>query len=152
MQPRSLRGLLLFLLFSGVTHLGRSADKSYRVTVSAGEFDRIESVLSFPLPPGVNERWRLVDSNDTPLAFQLSHDGRVYFVLARLTKGSTQNYRLTSAQVGAPLAAAVQTTRERDRLTVTVNGKMAFHYQVEKSELPRPDIKPIFRRSAYIHP
>ncbi len=140
------------MLVTCLSPLGEAAQTAYRVTVSSGDYDRSETVVSFPLPPGVNERWQLVDPEGGSVASQVSHDGRSYFIVQHLAKGSSRAYRLTPVKADAPVVPAVQTSRERDRLKVTVNGKVAFYYQAQKSELPRPDIKPVYRRGGYIHP
>jgi hypothetical protein len=53
---------------------------------------------------------------------------------------------------GSNGANAVSVAREGDQLKVSLVGAEVLRYRLGKGELPRPDIKAIFRRGGYIHP
>ena len=111
-----------------------------------------ETVVSFPRPRGVEDRWQLADAEGNAVRFQIGPEGQCYFILDRLTKGTARTYRFSSVKSGGPVTPGVQVVREGRRLKISVGGKPVCYYQMEKGELPRPEIKPVYRRGAYIHP
>lgn len=75
------------------------------------------------------------------------------FLLPELKAGSSRKYRVVELK---PVAVAdspgTQLDREGNRLAIRAAGRQVIEYQGQPSDLPRPDIKPIFKRGGYIHP
>jgi hypothetical protein len=142
--PASLLVVVLPLGWSLSLSCGAS-EKAFTVKVSAGNFDRVETVASLPLPSG-GDHWQMSDDRSAPIRFQVSQDRRGYFIVPTLQKGASATFRLTATKNSDSLDTAVRTAREGTRLKITVSGKPAFYYQTEPGNLPRPDIKPVYRR------
>jgi hypothetical protein len=124
----------------------------FRMVVSAGEFDRRDSVVEFKSPqPGTY--FRLVDARGVEVALQTEED-RLSFIVNQLAKGGQATYRLTDKPEPAapPRTISVSADRDGSKLKLRVGDKTVLEYQAEPGDLPRPDIKPIFKRGGYIYP
>ena len=128
-------------------------EKPY-VTVSAGPIDRKDSVVTFAMPKGLkSQSYALRGDGGDFLPLQVEPDGTATFVLPELKAGATRRYQLVGQNTNTGAAArGVQSVGDHGRVTITASGRNVLTYQAEPGELPRSDIKPIFRRGGYIHP
>jgi hypothetical protein len=129
-----------------------AAERPGRITVLAGEYDRRDSVVWFTLPAGAREFQQLADERGNRIALQTDPEGRACFIEKELKHGSARTYRWVAAESNGNLRDGVQVARDGSRIKASVANQPAFHYQTQMSELPRPDIKPIFQRGGYLHP
>src|SRR2546422_781463 len=133
--------------------LGLNAvERPGRITVRAGDYDRRDSVVWFTLPAGARDFQQLADERGNMIALQTDREDHACFIEKELQHGSTRTYRLVSATSNANLRDGVQVAREGNQIKCSVANQLVFHYQARMSELPRPDIKPIFQRGGYLHP
>ena len=123
------------------------------VTVSAGEFDRRDSVVAFPLPPGAAAgRWELAGEAGDVAAVQVDKSGRAAFILKELKAGQSKSYTLRPARAaGVQDNAAVSVAKEGGAVRVIVDGRPVLTYHAEKTPLPQ-GYEPAFQRGGYIHP
>ncbi len=132
----------------------RSAEQD-KVTVAAGEFDRMESVVSFVVPENHRTASGLIDESGGFAPLQIDEAGRGYFVVHRLAKGKKASFTFAGPTPAADAAASqvdVRKDKDGQSVSIKVHGRPLLHYQGGKGELPRPDIRPVFRRGGYIHP
>jgi hypothetical protein len=128
------------------------------VRVEAGRVDRLDSVVSFALPPfitGESLQLRLeeVDDGDGPtIPLQIDRDRRAWFVLDSLKAGEARQYTIEPTLDREERQPRVDVKGERDGLTLRVLQRPVLRYQADRSDPPRPDIKPIYRRGGYLHP
>jgi hypothetical protein len=126
------------------------------IRVEAGRVDRVDSVVSFALPPfvtGESLQLRFEDADDGPtVPLQIDKDRRAWFVLDALKAGEARQYTIEPTLDRDERRQRVDVTGERDGLTLRVLQRPVLRYQADRSEVPRPDIKPIFRRGGYLHP
>jgi hypothetical protein len=139
---------LLFLLALVATT--PAADNRVSVTVRAGDFERQQTVVSFALPENAREFNQVRDPQGKSYALQVDKNGRAAFVVPRLNKGAQTIYELVLSRAAPASAAAAR--REHTKVNVSVSGHRLLEYQAEPGELPRDNIKPLFRRGGYIHP
>jgi hypothetical protein len=125
------------------------------LTVDAGAFERNGTIVSTTLPGlKVATAVFLNDGKHPTIAAQHGPNGEITFVLPHLQPGETRTYTVNA---GTPVYAVapkpqVQTSRLGTVVRVTASGRPVLTYQAEPGDVPRPDIKPIFRRGGYIHP
>lgn len=130
----------------------RAAQRPVAITVAAGTIDRRESIVTFALPKTLKAKaYGLRDERGNVLPLQVSPKGQAVFVLPELKAGETKKYRLVALTAGAK-TPGVQLVKEGDQLAISSAGRKILRYQTQPSEVPSPDIKPIFRRGGYIHP
>jgi hypothetical protein len=126
------------------------------VRVEAGRVDRIDSVVSFALPAfvtGESLQLRLTDADDGPTTpLQIDTDRRAWFVLDSLKAGEARQYTIEPTLDREDRQPRVDVRGERDGLTLRVLQRPVLHYQADRSEPPRSDIKSIYRRGGYLHP
>ena len=141
----------LIYLVASISPLDSTASqKPVYVTVTAGGFDRKDSVVSFTMPKGMMGRaYALRDDSGHMLPLQVEPDGTATFVLHELRSGMTRRFRLEGVKSDA---ASMKLVRDHDRLTITAAGRKMLTFQGGPGELPSADIKPIFRQGGYIHP
>jgi hypothetical protein len=124
-----------------------------QVEVDPGTLARPETVVSFTLPPAITGdamQLRAPDGSTIPL--QIDRDRRAWFIARNLPGGAITRYRLepTLNRTEPALPAEARTTYEGVDLRVWEQS--VLRYRTDKHALPRPDIKPIFKRAGYIHP
>jgi hypothetical protein len=117
-----------------------------QITVSAGDLDRQNTIVSFMLP-GASGPLRLRDGQGAMLPLQVDEAGKAVFVLPALKAGAQASYTVERASE-AP--AAVTTVRESDGVKVNLGATTAFRYQMQ-GKLP-PGIEPWYLRGGYLHP
>ena len=122
----------------------------FRVTVSAGTFDRRQTVVSVKLPSG-QDVWDLADDQKRRTPVQADGTGQGMFILDELAAGESRTYRLVRA-ARTRMADPVQALRDGSQLKLAIEGRPVLTYQAEAGDLPRPDIKPILKRGGFIHP
>jgi len=139
-----------------VPSLGLSLSQAHAavsITVEAGAYDRAGSAVSFQLPPEAREFTHLQAAGESPTPVQIEANGLATFVIASLSKGTTKSYQLIKgAKTDASASDSVRAERAGSVLKLSVDRRPALQYQAEKSELPRADLQPIFRRGGYLHP
>jgi hypothetical protein len=125
------------------------------LTVDAGAFDRHATIASTTIPGlKVATAVFLNDGKGPTISAQLAPDGEITFVLPDLKAGETRTYTVNA---GSPVYAVppkpeVEARRLGTVVRLIASGRPVLTYQAEPGDLPRPDIKPIFRRGGYIHP
>ncbi|MCM3869584.1 MAG: PmoA family protein [Pyrinomonadaceae bacterium] len=130
-----------------------AAKRSARITVSAGSFDRRESVVSFELPPEFREAsYALRDDSGHIAPLQIDSRRQATFVLAELKAGATKTYQLIPESRGRRAVSRVDLTTNQNRLDLGILGRQAFSFVGKPLELPGKDIKPVFLRGGYLHP
>ena len=125
----------------------------YEVTVSAGNVDRIQSVVSFELPgPLGNQDVYLESARGKRYPVQ-QHDGRGWFILDDLKAGQKTSFSLmTGAMSDAENEAGITALEAHGGVTFSQKNTTIFRYNAEKTDLPQKDTDPIFQRGGYIHP
>ena len=131
--------------------LGQAAAADYSLRVDAGEHDRRNTPVTFPLPALGQAEWQLTGPGGQPVAIQPDDRGTATFIVGRVAAFQTAVYKLAPA-ARPTHAEAVRLTKRDGKLEVTIGDRTVLHYQAEKSELPRADLEPIYRRGGYIHP
>lgn len=142
--------VLIAALF--LTVQSRGAEGERGIQVSAGDWDRLESVVSFPFPPGHAKTDRLIDADGHAIPLQTDEENRATFVLKNLKSGQTQDLQFGKARIESTVPGFIQVVRDGNKLRVSQGNDPIIGYQAEPGELPRPDINPLFTRGGYIHP
>jgi hypothetical protein len=151
MQIPSLWTLTSLLLLGGTLTSPQAAETSTRVRIAAGDVDRRESAIFVDLPNGADGIQQLRDSDGNSIAVQMDRKRQASFIIPFLPRGATKSYQLV-ARKPETAADIVQVTRTGGKLKISNGGKAILDYQAEASDLPREDIKPLFRRGGYLHP
>lgn len=125
--------------------------RDYRVTVGAADVDRAAQVIGFTLPADAPRTAVLRGAGGLVLPVQVGAGGEATFVLPRQVAGETVTLTLNSAGVGET-AHGVDVRKEHGRLSVRVEGREAFVFQMDREATPRPGIRPEFKRAGYLHP
>lgn len=143
--------IAVFGLSAGIE--SSAAKRSAQITVSAGSFDRRESVVSFELPVEFKEAtYALRDEAGGVVPLQIDSRRQATFVLAALNAGATKTYRLISARLRRRNAAGVELVKNDNRLDLMISGRQVLSFVGKPLGLPGKDIKPVFLRGGYLHP
>jgi hypothetical protein len=137
------------LLFFAVFILGSAAlsAKEYEVWLKAGDSDHAGAIITVAAPPDFPQVGMLISGREeTP--FQKNSNGEVLFTVRSLKRGETKKYNIDASREARGLGNEMQD----GKITIARSGQKLFTYQGEESELPRPDIKPQFKRGGYLHP
>ena len=134
-----------------------AADKTFVVTVEAGDFDRRDAMVEFTLPEAMKNNTLVLQSKNKAVPVQKEKDGRVSFVAERLMKGKRATYELTTGLTAAGSERQVTARREQGKVKfgfARAGGAVLplLDYQAEPGAFPREDIKAVFRRGGYLHP
>lgn len=118
------------------------------ITVSAGDFDRQGTIVSFPLP--AEPQFALRGPHGRLVPLQVDAQGRAVFLENELKKGDTKRYQLIPTKsVSSPRA---ETKPDGKAIKLILGDRTALQYQTEPSEVPSPDIPEHFRHGAHLHP
>ena len=127
------------------------------VEVAAGEYERLDALVSVAVPPSLRGQEhlsliRLDTGQAVPVQAAQGGAPRVAWIVRdRLPAGATRRYRLAPA-AGAPSAAGgVRVADDGKHLLVTVGGKPVLRYNHAMVPSPLPK-HPGYARSGYIHP
>jgi hypothetical protein len=120
------------------------------VEVLAGEWNRSECLVHFPLPEFKNQTLGVRAQGEAVLPLQVDGDGVATFILPSLAKGKSKLFELVIP--GPPAKAQVSVQRKGKKLRFSFNGKTLMEYQAEPGALPREDIKKVYTRGGYLHP
>lgn len=130
---------------------GAVAAKSYQVTVAAADVDRAAQVVTFRLPAEAPTADVLSGGDRQVLPLQRDKEGNATFIVPFQKAGESLRYVFgpgSPAWTGKTVQASVSAQRVR----LTLGGQPLFDYQMDKEALPRPDIKPEYKRAGYLHP
>lgn len=150
----ALAALIVGLAFDSTRVAGRETQRSLPlVEVDPGPLARPETVVSMALPPSITgESFVLRDEDGQTIPLQLSRDRRAWFIARGLNANEVLRYRLEPAfdRTDPNPPATVRTSY--DGVDLRLWQQSVLRYRTDKENLPRQDIKPIFKRAGYIHP
>ena len=90
-------GPLLACLFALVASAS-AAEKSFVVTVEAGDFDRRDTMVEVALPEALKNDASALRLNGKTMPVQHGKNGRTMFVVEQLRKGERVSYELTASR------------------------------------------------------
>ncbi len=124
--------------------------QQYSVTVSAGDLDRNESIVSFYFPDAVEPGVYSMSSETSGSVYlQVGENNHGWFILDELSAGNSRTYRVDMAQV----AVSSNVTKSLDANTVTfrANGNDVISYYHGYNS-PPDELDDRYKRGGYIHP
>jgi hypothetical protein len=142
-SPLLAAGLLFALHFPVPVHAA-----ALRVTVEAGEADRREAVVSFPLPAAARGWQRLETESGKAVPFQADAEDNGWLVLDELKAGATTTFRL---KAGEPVPAVVTAKTDGALVRLAIGGKPVAAYQTTPST-PPAGVAAHYAHGAYLHP
>lgn len=130
-----------------------AAERAPQVLVSAGEFERQDTIVVLPLPDGWRSYNALQSRGGPIIPLQPASDGQAIFVLPGLKRGGLETYSLRISDLSKATNGTV-TAQQRggDWLLALSQRGEVLAYRAEKAPPPQADIKPIFARAGYLHP
>jgi hypothetical protein len=139
--------VLVAALSAGLPVLLSAAD--LRLTLPSAEVDRAGQVVAFSLPATAAGSKAVRDAAGRLLPLQVESDGTARFVVPWQRAGESLTFAVTG---GVPSARGVVVAPERGDLAVRIGGDPVLAYRVDRTALPRADIKPEIMRAGYVHP
>jgi hypothetical protein len=141
------------LVTVGLTLAAVAGEPPRYLSVSAGQFDRQQTLVTLRLPRG----WLSVNALQSPdgsvIPLQVEAGGQASFILPQLSKDAVAVFAVKRLALKLFGANVVQIIEQHGALSVRLPGQGEFLvYRTEAGPPPRPDIKPIFLRAGYIHP
>jgi hypothetical protein len=130
-----------------VNHAALAAPKT--LTVEAGEHERLNCVVSFPWKIGDADNFVLKSSDGRSFPVQIE-SGTASFLLDSLPKGKSLKLKIETAKA-APKSNALA-TKAGTAIELQSQGKTVLNYQMADTDVPRPEIKPVYRHNSYLYP
>ena len=156
-MPSMRSASFLFLLVSTAlaSPMPRARSEDVFIRVSAGEIDRRESIVSFPLPEGFEAPLRLVGPENAidriNFPVQVDAQRRGWFVLPQLRHGASSVLQLRPKAPAPRGAEPLQThPTTGGRVEFLRTGRPVFVYQGQPGAMPRSDIPAVYRRGGYV--
>jgi hypothetical protein len=142
---------LLFMIMTVFSSNSNAKKKSYQVTIQAGDWNRIDTVVTFQLPEeSTGHLYQLRGPNGERIPVQITARNQANFILPNLKAGTSRQYQLEEMKLSKDSNSYMKAEHVKDNINISLNGSPVISYQGGKGELPRQDIKPIFRRGGYI--
>ncbi|MEX0646863.1 MAG: PmoA family protein [Balneolaceae bacterium] len=123
--------------------------QSYQVTVSAGDIDRSESIVSFYFPDETEQGiYQMTGDSGESVTLQVEENNRGWFILDELAAGSSRTYQVEKA---AESGSVVTTSFDSSTVTFKADGRdVISYYHGENS--PPDELDDRYKRGGYIHP
>ncbi len=143
------------MLISCNTAMSADQKLPLRITVAAGDVERIDTPISVELGGALPEQVRLVEikgGQQVPTAAQVekSTPNRLHFMLSgRTAKNASRVFELSAGQGAAGPQVAV--SRDEKTLSVKIGEKPVLQYN-HAPVPPPPGKNPLFTRSGFFHP
>ncbi|WP_340102738.1 DUF6807 domain-containing protein [Rhodohalobacter sp. 8-1] len=142
--------ILCVLLFSGSLPLTANAQQ-YTITVSAGGFDRIETVVSFTFPDDIEQGvYQLTAPSGKPTPLQVDGNTNGWFILDSLSAGSHRTYTLTTKFMDNQYEYVQYSIDEISIAFQTGNKNVLSYFYRDNS--PPESLDNRYKRGGYIHP
>lgn len=127
--------------------------RQYRVTVTAGAFDRMETVVSFPLPDAFEAGIYMMDNPlEGQTVVQIDGSNKGWFILKDLQAGSSRTYTLDVTPLSsAPSGTGVANSIDENTITFKSGEKAVLSYYHGKNNPPE-ELDERYKRGGYIHP
>lgn len=139
--------LFLTLLFTFLPSV--QAQKQYEIHVSAGAFDRSETIVSFHFPDELESgSYKLVDPSNQPVVLQVDDSNKGWFILDELAAGESRKYEFSSD----PITSENSISKQIDSTQVTFlsdGQKILSYYHGDNNPTELDDR---YKRGGYIHP
>lgn len=146
----------MFLLFVGPgLELAAPAAEAIvgHVTLKAGDVDRTFDAIRFALPGNARGPMVFAKAPDGTLStVQIDTAGDGWLLVPKLAAGASVTYTIIKSDRVAEIPVSIHVERLGSKLGVREGERPILEYQAEPGELPRPDIKDVYRRGGYIHP
>jgi hypothetical protein len=127
----------------------RAQSTPYTVTITAGAFDRTNTVVSFPLPePADTTSYHLVDEAGNQLPVQVDARGAASVIIDQMDAGTTNTYQLAT---GSTSTATIKAHERNGAVDVMQADQLVLRYRAE-AQLPDTSLPSIYRRGGYVHP
>lgn len=144
-------GLLMVALIEVMTPSETFAQ--YRITVTAGGFDRTETVVSFTLPdpidPGV---YTMEDKSGNQTTVQVDQENKGWFILNELAAGSAKTYSLnTESPSPSSAKGGVTSSVNPNTITFKAGGRTVLSYYHGENKPPE-ELDERYKRGGYLHP
>ena len=154
MQTKSLfplfLGLLLQIMIGSVTL--SAADKKYIITVSAGGFDRSESVVDFIFPDEVDAGTYLMqDQNGNTIPVQVDSQNKGWFILKNLEAGESRRYKMSRDSYSKKDESGVHYSFHSNTIAFKKQDQTVLSYYY-KDNNPPEELDSRYKRAGYIHP
>lgn len=127
--------------------------QEYTITVSAGAFDRTETVTTFTFPDDVKSGvYRMEDEQGEQVYVQVDENRSGCFILDDLEAGSSQNYTLDAEPLSGNTAdEGVTHSIVQNTISIKTGDREIFSYIHGKND-PPDELDERYQRGGYIHP
>jgi len=126
------------------------AQKTYEIHVSAGAFDRTETVVSFYFPDFIAPGIYSIESRDADnLLLQVDSANRGWFILDQLPAGQNRVYLFDGEQSSSE--ASISSNINSKQITFLTEGSEILSYY-HGDNTPPKELDERYRRGGYIHP
>ncbi len=143
---RAILAILITLLF-GVSGLFA---QSYQISVSAGDFDRSNSVVSFYFPGEIEAGvYSITGDNGEEKPLQVDRNNRGWFILDDLSAGESKTFLLEGEKSSA--GSEVQYQTDENTIVIQNSGREVLSYYHGYNTIP-DELDLDYKRGGYIHP
>jgi hypothetical protein len=123
---------------------------THRIEIAPAAHDRLAQVVTIALPAAARTASALRADDGSMLPLQVDPDLTARFIVPSQPRGVRLGYTVVPATT--PGGPGVQVTKGPAQLQVAVAGAPVLAYQMDRDAVPRPDIKPEYKRAGYLHP
>ena len=144
--------LVLVILFTECLSLTTMA-QHYTITVSAGGFDRTETIVSFPFPDDIEQgTYQLTAPSENATILQVDANATGWFMLDSLPAGSSRSYSLsTESKKETELEKGVSYIIDENTISFQKGKKDVLSYFYRDNNPPE-SLDDRYKRGGYIHP
>lgn len=149
MKKIALSVILLLIFLFGVIQASL-AQKTFEIHVSAGAFDRSETVVSFYFPDSVDPGvYSMENSKTGNTLLQVDSANRGWFILEELSAGQNRTYLFNGEQI--TVDKTISNKIDSNQITFLSEGSEILSYY-HGDNTPPDGLDERYKRGGYIHP
>lgn len=154
MHKKSVSKFFFCLFAAGCIGLMASSHAicQYTVTVTAGDFDRTGTIVSFPFPDAVEPGVYVLEDEFRGETFlQADEQNRGWFILEELSAGESITYDMSDAEQSFPGETGISYVFDANTISLQKGGQPVLSYYYRGNDLPQ-GLDGRYKRGGYIHP
>jgi hypothetical protein len=142
------------------SHEDVSKPNGYWITVTAGDFDRTGTIVSFPFPDALpSGTYSIKSSSGETIPLQVDENNTGWFILQELSAGNTALYYLSHDAIKQPISNVSDSEGGHDvgkhidaqTITFTIEDKPVLSFY-HSDNTPPDELDDRYKRGGYIHP
>lgn len=143
----------LTVIMISCSNTAENGNKDFTLSVSAGDADRSESIVSFPVHDSLEQGvYEMKNQNGGIVNVQVDDNNKAWFIIGELPAGSSETYSFSAESKSADSELTyVSKSVDENTISFHTGDKQIFSYYYRDNN-PPSELDERYKRGGYIHP